>query len=64
MSNLACIKYDNAMYTTSVPVEEYEADYVDEDVEEPVDYIDTSFIEEEDEEIAYLIKHFTKSGKL
>ena len=52
------------MYTTSVPVEEYEADYVDEDVEEPVDYIDTSFIEEEDEEIAYLIKHFAQSGKL
>ncbi len=52
------------MYTTSVPVEENEADYVDEDVEEPVDYIDTSFIEEEDEEIAYLIKHFAKSGKL
>ena len=52
------------MYTTSVPVDECEVDDIGEDIDEPVDYIDTSFIEMEDEEIRYLIKHFSKSGKL
>lgn len=64
MSNLSSIKYDNSMYTTSVPVDECGVDDIGEDIDEPVDYIDTSFIEMEDEEIRYLIKHFAKSGKL
>ena len=38
--------------------------YVDEDVDEPIDEIDTSYIEMEDAEIRYLIRHFAKSGKL
>lgn len=59
------VKYDNGMYTTKVPdlIEPDELD-VDEDVDEPCDEIDTSFIEQEDAEICYLIRHFAKSGKL
>ena len=59
------VKYDNGMYTTKIPdlIEQDEVD-VDGDVDEPIDEIDTSFIEMEDEEIAYLIKHFAKYGKL
>ena len=59
------VKYDNGMYTTKIPdlIEQDEVD-VDEDVCEPIDEIDTSFIEMEDAEIRYLIRHFAKSGKL
>ncbi|WP_295594341.1 hypothetical protein [uncultured Methanobrevibacter sp.] len=59
------VKYDNGMYTTKIPdlIEQDELD-VDEDVDEPCDDIDTSFIEQEDAEIRYLIRHFAKSGKL
>ena len=59
------MKYDNGMYTTKIPdlIEQDEVD-VDEDVDEPCDEIDTSFIEQEDAEIRYLIRHFAKSGKL
>ena len=59
------VKYDNGMYTTKIPdlIEQDEVD-VDEDVDEPIDEIDTSFIEQEDAEIRYLIRHFAKSGKL
>ena len=64
MSNLDSIKYDNAMYTTSVPVEENVVDDIGEDIDEPIDDVDVSFIEMEDEEIRYLIKHFAKSGRL
>lgn len=64
MNNLA-VKYDNGMYTTKIPdlIEQDEVD-VDEEVDEPIDEIDTSFIEQEDAEIRYLIRHFAKSGKL
>ena len=64
MNNLA-VKYDNGMYTTKIPdlIEQDEVD-VDEDVDESCDEIDTSFIEQEDAEIRYLIRHFAKSGKL
>ena len=64
MNNLA-VKYDNGMYTTKIPdlIEQDEVD-VDGDVDEPIDEIDTSFIEQEDAEIRYLIRHFAKSGKL
>ena len=59
------VKYDNAMYTTKLPdLAEDEVVDVDEDVDEPIDEIDTSFIEQEDAEIRYLIRHFAKSGKL
>ncbi len=53
------------MYTTKVPdlIKEDELD-VDECDEQYYDEIDTSFIQMEDKEIAYLIKHFAKSGKL
>ena len=34
------------------------------DIDEPIDEIDTSFIDQEDAEIHYLIRHFAKSGKL
>ena len=53
------------MYTTKLPdlVEDEVVD-VDKEVEEPDDEIDTSFIEQEDAEIRYLIRHFAKSGKL
>ena len=53
------------MYTTKIPdlIEQDEVD-VDEDVDESCDEIDTSFIEQEDAEIRYLIRHFAKSGKL
>ena len=59
------VKYDNGMYTTKIPdlIEQDEVD-VDEDVDESCDEIDTSFIEQEDAEIRYLIRHFAKSGKL
>lgn len=59
------VKYDNGMYTTKIPdlIEQDEVD-VDGDVDEPIDEIDTSFIEQEDAEIRYLIRHFAKSGKL
>ena len=59
------VKYDNGMYTTKIPdlIELEEVD-IDEDVSEPIDEIDTSFIEQEDAEIRYLIRHFAKSGKL
>ena len=59
------VKYDNGMYTTKIPdlIEQDEVD-VDEDVDEPIDEIDTSFIEQEDAEIRYLIRHFAKSGKV
>ena len=59
------VKYDNGMYTTKIPdlIEQDEVD-VDEDVDEPIDEIDTSFIEQEDAEIRYLIRHFAKSGKI
>ena len=59
------MKYDNGMYTTKIPdlIEQDEVD-VDEEVDEPIDEIDTSFIEQEDAEIRYLIRHFAKSGKL
>ena len=59
------VKYDNGMYTTKIPdlIEQDEVD-VDDDVDEPIDEIDTSFIEQEDAEIRYLIRHFAKSGKL
>ena len=59
------VKYDNGMYTTKVPdlIKEDELD-VDECDEQYHDEIDTSFIQMEDKEIAYLIKHFAKSGKL
>ena len=58
------VKYDNGMYTTKVP-DLIEPDELDvEDVDEPCDDIDTSFIEQEDAEIRYLIRHFAKSGKL
>ena len=59
------VKYDNGMYTTKIPdlIEQDEVD-VDEDVDESIDEIDTSFIEMEDAEIRYLIRHFAKSGKL
>ena len=59
------VKYDNGMYTTKIPdlIEQDEVD-VDEEVDEPIDEIDTSFIEQEDAEIRYLIRHFAKSGKL
>ena len=59
------VKYDNGMYTTKIPdlIEQDEVD-VDGDVDEPIDDIDTSFIEQEDAEIRYLIRHFAKSGKL
>ena len=59
------VKYDNGMYTTKIPdlIEQDEVD-VDGDVDEPIDEIDTSFIEMEDAEIRYLIRHFAKSGKL
>ena len=64
MNDLA-VKYDNGMYTTKIPdlIEQDELD-VDEDVDEPCDDIDTSFIEQEDAEIRYLIRHFAKSGKI
>ena len=64
MNNLA-VKYDNGMYTTKIPdlIEQDEVD-VDGDVDEPIDEIDTSFIEQEDAEIRYLIRHFAKSGKI
>ena len=52
------------MYTTSVPVEENVVDDIGEDIDEPIDDVDVSFIEMEDEEIRYLIKHFAKSGRL
>ena len=59
------VKYDNAMYTTKPPdLAEDEVVDVDEDVDEPIDDIDTSFIEQEDAEIRYLIRDFAKSGKL
>lgn len=59
------VKYDNAMYTTKLPdLAEDEVVDVDEDVDEPIDEIDTSYIEMEDAEIRYLIRHFAKSGKL
>ena len=53
------------MYTTKVPdlIKEDELD-VDECDDGSCDDVDTSFIEAEDKEIAYLIKHFAKSGKL
>ena len=53
------------MYTTKIPdlIDQDEVD-IDEDVDEPIDEIDTSFIEMEDAEIRYLIRHFAKSGKL
>ena len=53
------------MYTTKIPdlIEQDEVD-VDEGVDDLIDEIDTSYIEMEDEEIAYLIKHFAKYGKL
>ena len=52
------------MYTTKIP-DLIEPDELDvEDVDEPIDEIDTSFIEQEDAEIRYLIRHFAKSGKL
>ena len=59
------VKYDNGMYTTKIPdlIEQDEVD-VDGDVDEPIDEIDTSYIEMEDAEIRYLIRHFAKSGKL
>lgn len=59
------VKYDNGMYTTKIPdlIEQDEVD-VDGDVDEPIDEIDTSFIEQEDAEIRYLIRHFAKSGKI
>ena len=59
------VKYDNGMYTTKLPdlIEQDEVD-VDEEVDEPIDEIDTSFIEQDDAEIRYLIRHFAKSGKL
>ena len=59
------VKYDNSMYTTKIPdlIEQDEVD-VDDDIDEPIDEIDTSFIEMEDAEIRYLIRHFAKSGKL
>ena len=59
------VKYDNGMYTTKIPdlIEQDEVD-VDDDIDEPIDEIDTSFIEQEDAEIRYLIRHFAKSGKL
>ena len=59
------VKYDNGMYTTKIPdlIEPDELD-VDGDVDEPIDEVDTSFIEQEDAEIRYLIRHFAKSGKL
>ena len=59
------VKYDNGMYTTKVPdlIKEDELD-VDECDDGYCDDVDTSFIEAEDKEIAYLIKHFAKSGKL
>ena len=59
------VKYDNAMYTTKLPdlVEDEVVD-VDKEVEEHDDEIDTSFIDQEDAEIRYLIRHFAKSGKL
>ncbi len=59
------VKYDNGMYTTKIPdlIEQDEVD-VDGDVDEPIEEIDTSFIEMEDAEIRYLIRHFAKSGKL
>lgn len=65
VSNLCAVKYDNAMYTTKLPdlVEEEVVD-VDKEVEEHDDEIDTSFIDQEDAEIRYLIRHFAKSGKL
>ena len=65
VSNLCAVKYDNALYTTKLPdlVEDELVD-VDEEVEEPIEEIDTSFIEQEDAEIRYLISHFAKSGKL
>ena len=62
---VSTIKYDNAMYTTKLPdLMENEVVDVDEEVDEPIDEIDTSFIEQEDAEIRYLIRHFAKSGKL
>ena len=59
------VKYDNGMYTTKIPdlIDQDEVD-VDDDVDEPIDEIDTSFIEQEDAEIRYLIRHFAKSGKI
>ena len=61
---ILAVKYDNGMYTTKVP-DLIEPDELDvEDVDEPCDDIDTSFIEQEDAEIRYLIRHFAKSGKL
>lgn len=59
------VKYDNGMYTTKIPdlIEQDEVD-VDDDIDEPIDEIDTSFIEQEEAEIRYLIRHFAKSGKL
>lgn len=53
------VKYDNGMYTTKIPdlIEQDEVD-VDGDVDEPIDEIDTSFIEQEEAEIRYLIRHF------
>ena len=62
---VSTIKYDNAMYTSKLPdLAEDEVVDVDEDVDEPIDEIDTSYIEMEDAEIRYLIRHFAKSGKL
>ena len=63
MKRLA-VKYDNSMFTSKLPnlVEDEGVD-VDKEVEEPDDGIDTSFIDQEDAEIRYLIRHFAKSGK-
>lgn len=59
------VKYDNGMYTTKVPdLIRYDELDVDEWGDGYCDEVDTSFIEAEDKEIAYLIKHFAKSGKL